>query len=91
MFAVINRHSIAFAYKLAEEVEGTIRENAKLDPIPEDYDVWEDGDQMPQQILGESKSESGHYRLFKFERDIIGSGFESTGKNFAGVYDVYPR
>jgi hypothetical protein len=91
MVAVIGPHSIAFANVVADGFHGTIREHVKLDPIPEDYNVWEDGDEAPQQILGESESEPGHYRMFKYEREIIRSGFRRTGKNFGGLFDVYPR
>jgi hypothetical protein len=91
MLAIISEFSILFANTVAEGFCGTIRENVKLDPIPEDYDVWADGNEAPQHILGESESEPGHYRLFKYERDIRGSGFRPTGRTFGGIYDVYPR
>lgn len=90
MIAILNEHSIAFANKVAEGFDGTTRQNVKLDPLPEDYDAWPDGAEMPQQVLAESESEPGHYRLFKYEREIRVSGFRSTGRNFGGVFDVYP-
>lgn len=90
MIAIINDRSIAFANEAVAGFDGTICQNVKLDPLPEDYDAWPDGAEMPQQVLAESESEPGHYRLFKYEREIRGSGFRPTGKNFGGVFDIYP-
>jgi hypothetical protein len=90
MIAVIGQYSIAFANTVVEGFRGQIRENAKLGAIPDDLDQWRNGDEMPQGVRGESQSEPGYYRLFKYEREIRESGFRTTGKNFGGLFDVYP-
>jgi len=91
MFAIIGQHSIVLANTIADGFQGTVRKNVTFDPIPEDYDLWPEGSEAPQHILGEFENEPGHYRLFKYARDLRGSGFRLTGKYFGGLVAVYPR
>ena len=90
MIAVITERSIVFANSIAPGYGGRIRQNVKLDLLPEDYDASPDGAEIPQQVLAESETEPGRYRLFKYQREIRGSGFRATGRNFGGTFDVYP-
>jgi hypothetical protein len=87
--AIFRPFSIAFANTVAEEVTDAVQNNVKLDSIPDDIDEWHHGHERPQHILGESEKEPFHYHLFKFEREIRGSGFKPTGKNFGGLDDTY--
>jgi hypothetical protein len=91
VLAIIGPHSIAFANIVVDAFQGMVQNDVKLDPISEDIDEWGIGDQAPLQMVGESESKLGHYHVFKYEREIQGSGFRSTGKCFGGVYDIYPR
>jgi hypothetical protein len=91
MKAAISENAIAFAATVNPSFCGTIQEDVIFDGEPDGVDDWESGDEMPDQVLGESESKSGYYRLFKYARDIIGSGFRPTGKNYGGCYDDYPR
>ncbi len=84
-----SRNSIIFANDVADEVTDLVQKNVRLDPIPDDINDWPDGDERPQCILGQSESDPCHYHLFKFEREIRGSGFKPTAKNFAGFCNIY--
>jgi hypothetical protein len=90
MIAVIGEFSICFTNTVVEGFDGAFRDGVELDTIPDDLDEWRDGDECPRQVLGESESVPGRYRLFRDERQIGNSGFRPTGKNFGGVFDVYP-
>jgi hypothetical protein len=90
MIAIISQYSISFANAVNQGFHGIRRDNVMLDPI-ESYDLWPAGDESPLQTLCESESKTGHYHVFQYERQIAGSGFRPTGKNFGGLFDVYPR
>ena len=91
MIAIILPTSISFAKSVVEGFSGEIREDVKFDPFPDDYDVWPDGQEAPHNIIGESETDPGHYHLFKYEWEITGSGFRTTGKTYGGSLDVHGR
>ena len=96
MIAIVNDNSMVFANKLNQRkldkgLNGRIRENVRLCPVPDDLNDWPEGSEAPQAIVGKSETEPDLYRVFKFESELEGSGFRSTGKHYGGAVDVYPK
>ncbi len=96
MIAIVNDNSMVFANKLSqrnldEGFNGSILKNVRICRVPDDLNEWPDPSEAPQAIVGKSETEPDLYRVFKFESELEGSGFRSTGKHYGGVVDVYPK
>lgn len=90
MIAIIKTTTFDFANEVPDRFTGPIKKDVTLDPIPDNLNDWPDGGEAPEAIVGESASQPGRYRVFKYRRDLVGSGFVSTGKLFGNLYMIYP-
>lgn len=67
--------------------DGLVIEEGAWIEVPPDIVDWPDGaDRPPSPTLGVSRSDPGHYRLFKRPEEVEAAGFEPTGKSFGGHY-----
>jgi hypothetical protein len=80
-------HMTIFLAERPEAGPWKIEEDVDLENIPDDLDIWPEGEKRPEQVLCRSTSDGkNHYKVFKYSRDIDRSKFEPTGNNFLGVY-----
>jgi hypothetical protein len=78
-------NAIFFVSERPDANEWEVQEGVSLD-IPFNYDTRPDGEEAPEQILCRSVSDSKHYKMFKYSRDIDPTEFQPTGKHFGGIY-----
>ena len=69
---------IEFHAEIRDDLGGEAREGVTLD-IPPNVHRWPDGQAAPQAILGVSLVDPGHYRVFKYARDIDPADFRPAG------------
>jgi hypothetical protein len=62
-------NAIFFVSERPDANEWEVQEGVSLD-IPFNYDTRPDGEEAPEQILCRSVSDSKHYKMFKYSRDI---------------------
>ena len=78
-------NSIYFVTERPENAPGLEIEEGWID-IPPNLNEWPGGADSPEQVLCRSRSDTSHYKIFKYRGEIDLTEFEETGMNFGGTF-----